>query len=89
MPRSTKKGPFVDKSLLKKIKAAGDNPAYMIKTYSRRSIILPDMIGKVIHVHNGCKFIPVKISDNSVGHKLGEFAPTRIFKSHGGDKKIR
>ena len=89
MARSIKKGPFVDPSLLKKLKSAADNPAYVVKTYSRRSVVLPDMIGRVIHVHNGNKFIPVKITENSVGHKLGEFSPTRLFKSHGGDKKIR
>ena len=85
MSRSVKKGPYIDSKLYKKI---GDPKKHSLKTYSRASTIIPDMIGKTIMVHNGNKFIPVKINENLVGHKLGEFAPTRLFKSHGGDKKI-
>lgn len=85
MARSLKKGPFINEKLLKKL----SKDEKTVKTYSRSSVIFPDMIGKVIHVHNGNKFIPIKISDNLVGHKLGEFAPTRLFKAHGGDKKIK
>ena len=86
MARSLKKGPFINEKLLKKI---NNESIKTIKTYSRASVVSPDMIGKVIHVHNGNKFIPIKINDNLVGHKLGEFAPTRLFKAHGGDKKIK
>ena len=86
MARSIKKGPFIDAKLYKKITKEGANN---IKTYSRSSTVIPDMIGKVIHVHNGKQFIPVKISENLVGHKLGEFSPTRLFRSHGGSKKIK
>lgn len=88
MARSVWKGPFVEKSLLKKVdetRASGKNT--VIKTWSRRSTILPNMIGLTFGVHNGHKFIPVLVSDQMIGHKLGEFAPTRTFKSHGGDKK--
>ena len=90
MPRSTKKGPFVDKYLTKKIAAAQKetNPnKRVITTYSRRSFIIPDMIGLTFAVHNGRKFIPIFISEQMVGHKLGEFAPTRNFPGHAGDKK--
>ncbi len=90
MPRSLKKGPFVQSKLYKKIKSLKEgDQATVIKTYSRASVILPEMVGKTIQVHNGNKFIPVKINDNLVGHKLGEFSPTRLFRSHGGDKKIK
>lgn len=88
MARSVWKGPFVEKSLLKKVedaRASGKNT--VIKTWSRRSTILPNMIGLTFGVHNGHKFIPVLVTDQMIGHKLGEFAPTRTFKGHGGDKK--
>jgi len=84
MPRSVHKGPFVDDHLAKKVeKARESRESKVIKTWSRRSTIIPDMIGLTFAVHNGKKFIPVFISDNMVGHKLGEFAPTRFFKGHG------
>ena len=91
MARSLKKGPFIDAHLLKKVNAAkesGDKKP--IKTWSRRSTILPDMIGLTFNVHNGRNFIPVYITENHVGYKLGEFAPTRTFKGHKGtvQKKI-
>ena len=83
MPRSVHKGPFVDEHLLKKVERARDSgESRVIKTWSRRSTITPDMIGLTFAVHNGKKFIPVFISDNMVGHKLGEFSPTRLFKGH-------
>ncbi len=88
MPRSTRKGPFVDDHLLKKVeKAMNENSKKPIKTWSRRSMITPDMIGLTIAVHNGKDFVPVYISENLVGHKLGEFALTRTFKGHSGDRK--
>ena len=88
MPRSLKKGPFVDHHLAKKVEAAAAaNSKKPIKTWSRRSMILPEMIGLTIAVHNGKAHIPVLINENMVGHKLGEFALTRTFKGHGGDKK--
>ena len=83
MPRSLKKGPFVDASLLKKVlqvQQSGDKKP--IKTWSRRSVIIPQMIGMTIAVHNGRQHVPVFVSDEMVGHKLGEFAPTRTFKGH-------
>lgn len=80
MARSLKKGAFVDHHLMDKIHKADQKKA--IKTWSRRSTILPEMIGRTFEVHNGNKFIPVFVSENMVGHKLGEFAPTRVFKSH-------
>ena len=86
MARSVWKGPFVERSLLKKVedaRASGKNT--VIKTWSRRSTILPHMVGLTFGVHNGKKFIPVVISDQMIGHKLGEFAPTRTFVAHGGD----
>src|SRR5580658_5983916 len=84
MPRSLKKGPFVDDHLLKKVDDLNDrNEKRVIKTWSRRSTIVPDMVGHTIAVHNGKKFIPVYITEQMVGHKLGEFAPTRSFKGHG------
>jgi len=84
MARSLKKGPFVDDSLLKKIESieSAKNKKKVIKTYSRRSTVIPEMVGMTIGVHNGRKFIPVFITENMVGHKLGEFSPTRTFKGH-------
>ncbi len=85
MTRSTKKGPFVDRKLMAKVKdveASGEK--VVIKTWARRSTIPPEFVGHTIAVHNGRKFIPVYITEDMVGHKLGEFAPTRIFRSHGG-----
>ena len=92
MPRSLKKGPFVDAHLEKKIAAAKENnDRRLIKTWSRRSVILPDFIGINIAVHNGNKFIPVFITEDMVGYKLGEFAPTRTYRGHVGksDKRVR
>ncbi len=90
MPRSTWKGPFVDGYLLKKAAAAKDSTKReVIKTWSRRSTVLPQFVGLNFQVHNGHKFIPVTISEEMVGHKLGEFAPTRSFYGHGADKKAR
>ncbi|MBI3398795.1 MAG: 30S ribosomal protein S19 [Deltaproteobacteria bacterium] len=90
MARSVKKGPFVDEHLLKKITQANEAKAKkVIKTWSRRSTITPDMISHTIAVHNGKKFIPVFITENMVGHKLGEFSPTRTFKGHSGDRKTK
>jgi len=86
MPRSLKKGPFVDHHLQKKVETAVSNKK-PIKTWSRRSMILPEMVGYTIAVHNGKNHIPVLVNENMVGHKLGEFALTRTFKGHGGDKK--
>ena len=88
MPRSIKKGPFIDAHLEKKIQAAAaTNNRKPIKTWSRRSMIIPDMIGLTIAVHNGRDHIPVLISENMVGHKLGEFAVTRTYRGHTGDRK--
>ena len=91
MPRSVKKGPFVDDSLMKKAnRVIKENSHQVIKTWSRRSTIFPEFIGLTFAVHNGKKFVPVFITEDMVGHKLGEFSPTRIFYSHaGGDKKSR
>ncbi len=90
MARSIKKGPFIDGHLLKRIVQANESKAKkIIKTWSRRSTIIPDMVGHTIAVHNGKKFIPVFITENTVGHKLGEFAPTRTFKGHSGDRKTK
>ena len=87
MPRSTKKGPFVDHHLQAKVEAArATSDKRPIKTWSRRSTIVPDMVGHTLAVHNGRKFVPVYISENMVGHKLGEFALTRTFKGHSGKK---
>jgi small subunit ribosomal protein S19 len=84
MGRSSKKGPFVDEHLLKKIKKINETGGKkFIKTYSRRSTIIPEMVGFTFAVHNGHKFIPVYVTEAMVGHKLGEFSPTRIFKAHG------
>jgi small subunit ribosomal protein S19 len=83
MPRSLKKGPFVDEHLQKKIDAANEaGDRKVIKTWSRRSTIFPEMVGNTIAVYNGKKFVPVYVSENMVGHKLGEYSPTRTFKSH-------
>jgi small subunit ribosomal protein S19 len=82
MSRSLKKGPFVDTSLLEKIEVMNRGEKKVIKTWSRRSTIVPEMVGHTLAVHNGKKFIPVYITENMVGHKLGEFAPTRLFKGH-------
>lgn len=88
MPRSLKKGPFIDLHLVKKVEAAqGQSTKRPIKTWSRRSMVTPDMIGLTIAVHNGRQHIPVFVSENMVGHKLGEFSPTRTFKGHLGDRK--
>ena len=89
MPRSLKKGPFIDLHLLKKVEAASaSNSKRPIKTWSRRSMILPEMVGLTLAVHNGRQHVPVMVNENMVGHKLGEFAVTRSFKGHGaGDKK--
>src|SRR5580765_5875495 len=88
MARSVKKGPFVDAHLMKKVQAMLDSgEKRVVKTWSRRSTIIPDMVGFTFAVHNGRKFIPVFISENAVGHKLGEFAPTRTFHGHSGDRK--
>lgn len=90
MPRSLKKGPFVDLHLLKKVeKAVEGNDRKPIKTWSRRSTIFPIMIGLTIAVHNGRQHVPVIISDEMVGHKLGEFAPTRTYRGHAADKKAK
>jgi small subunit ribosomal protein S19 len=88
MARSVWKGPFVERSLLKKVEDFKNGKIKgIVKTWSRRSTILPQMIGITFGVHNGKQFIPVLVTDQMIGHKLGEFAPTRIFKAHGGDKK--
>jgi len=88
MARSVKKGPFVDTHLLKKVQEAVKTKAKkVIKTWSRRSTILPEMVGVTFAVHNGKKFLPVFVTENMVGHKLGEFAPTRTFHGHSGDRK--
>lgn len=90
MPRSIKKGPFLDLHLIKKVQVAIDtNNKRPIKTWSRRSMIIPDMIGLTIAVHNGRQHVPVLISDNMIGHKLGEFAPTRTYRGHTADKKSK
>ncbi|UCD64374.1 MAG: 30S ribosomal protein S19 [Candidatus Zixiibacteriota bacterium] len=85
MPRSLKKGPFVDEKLLQKVQVLNDSgDKKVVKTWSRRSTILPEFVGHTFAVHNGNKFIPIYITENMVGHKLGEFAPTRTFRGHGG-----
>ena len=85
-----KKGPFVDLHLAKKVQvASGRNDRKPIKTWSRRSMVVPEMVGLTIAVHNGKKFVPVFVTENMVGHKLGEFAPTRTFHGHSGDKKAK
>jgi len=89
MPRSTKKGPFVKESLLKKVRKARRGDIEEIVTWSRASMVTPEMVGLTIKVHNGKVFVPVYIVENMVGHKLGEFSPTRTFRGHGGMKKKR
>lgn len=89
MPRSTKKGPYVKESLSRKVAKAKKGEISEIKTWSRSSVITPKMVGLTINVHNGRDHVPVRISENMVGHKLGEFAPTRVFRQHGGIKKKR
>ncbi len=90
MARSLKKGPFIDAHLLKKVEAAmATNSKRPIKTWSRRSMVLPEMVGFTIAVHNGKLHVPVLVNENMVGHKLGEFAVTRTFKGHSGDKKSK
>lgn len=90
MPRSIKKGPFVDDHLIKKInKAIETKDRKVIKTWSRRSMIIPEMVGLTFAVHNGRKFIPVFVTENMVGHKLGEFSPTKTYYGHVADKKTK
>jgi len=90
VPRSVKKGPFVDGHLAKKVTVAqAKNDRRPIKTWSRRSMVVPDMVGLTIAVHNGRQHVPVLISENMVGHKLGEFASTRTFRGHSGDRKAK
>ncbi|GFM37473.1 30S ribosomal protein S19 [Desulfovibrio psychrotolerans] len=90
MPRSLKKGPFVDDHLMKKVeKAQESGDRRVIKTWSRRSTILPEMVGLTFAVHNGKKFIPVFVTENMVGHKVGEFSPTRTYYGHAADKKSK
>ena len=90
MPRSLKKGPFIDQHLLKKVEAAKEaNDRRPVKTWSRRSVVFPEMVGLTIAVHNGRQHIPVLVNENMVGHKLGEFALTRTFRGHVADKKTR
>jgi small subunit ribosomal protein S19 len=90
MPRSLKKGPFIDLHLLKKVeKAMENNEKKPIKTWSRRSMIIPDMIGLTIAVHNGRQHVPVFVTDEMIGQKLGEFAPTRTYRGHVADKKAK
>jgi small subunit ribosomal protein S19 len=88
MPRSVNKGPFIDPSVRKKVRAAQDSGSNkVIKTWSRRSTIVPDMIGLTFAVHNGRQFIPVYVTEQMIGHKLGEFAPTRTYRGHAADRK--
>ena len=88
MPRSVRKGPFIDSHLAKKVsEAVATNNRRPIKTWSRRSMVLPDMVGLTIAIHNGRQHVPVLITENMVGHKLGEFAQTRTFRGHSGDRK--
>lgn len=90
MPRSLKKGPFVDDHLMKKVQVSSETMSRkIIKTWSRRSTILPEFVGVTFAVHNGRKFLPVFVTEDMVGHKLGEFAPTRTFFGHAGDKKSK
>jgi small subunit ribosomal protein S19 len=90
MPRSLKKGPYVEEKLLKKVLTAQESRSNrVIKTWSRRSTIIPEMVGITLAVHNGKKFVPVFVSENMVGHKLGEFSPTRTYYGHAGDKKTK
>jgi small subunit ribosomal protein S19 len=88
MPRSVKKGPFVDDHLLKKVDVANaTNDRKVIKTWSRRSTVIPEMVGHTIGVYNGRQHVPVFVQENMVGHKLGEFSPTRTFRGHGAGRK--
>lgn len=88
MPRSVKKGPYIDPKLLKKIEAMNrSGTKRVIRTWSRRSVVTPELLGHTLSIHNGKKFWPVYISENMVGHKLGEFAPTRTFRSHAGESR--
>ena len=90
MPRSLKKGPFIDQKLLSKVLNAQESRSNrVIKTWSRRSTIIPEMVGITLAVHNGKKFIPVFVTENMVGHKLGEFSPTRTYYGHAGDKRSK
>ena len=90
MPRSLKKGPFIDAKLFEKVNVAqSERSSKVIKTWSRRSTIIPEMVGLTLGVHNGRKFIPVFVTENMVGHKLGEFSPTRTFYGHAGDKRSK
>ena len=90
MPRSLRKGPFVDLHLMKKVeKAKETNDKRPIKTWSRRSMVMPDMVVLTISVHNGRQHIPIFVSEDMVGHKLGEFAPTRTFRGHAGDRRAQ
>ena len=90
MPRSLKKGPFIDQKLLSKVLNAQESRSNrVLKTWSRRSTIIPEMVGITMAVHNGRKFIPVFVTENMVGHKLGEFSPTRTYYGHAGDKKSK
>ena len=89
MSRSLKKGPYIDFKLEKKLeKMNSDNKKEVIKTWARRSMISPLFVGHTLAIHNGNKFVPVFITENMVGHKLGEFAPTRVFRAHSGDRKL-
>ncbi len=90
MPRSLRKGPFLDEYLVEKVRVAkSTRETRVIKTWSRRSTIIPEFIGVTFAVHNGKKFVPVFVSEEMVGHKLGEFAPTRTFHTHSGDRKAK
>ena len=90
MPRSLKKGPFIDDKLLNKVSVAQETRSNkVIKTWSRRSTIIPEMVGLTLAVHNGRKFIPVFVTENMVGHKLGEFSPTRTYYGHAADRKSK
>ena len=90
MPRSIRKGPFIDTHLLNKVeRAVAENSKRPIKTWSRRSMVIPDMVGLTIAVHNGRQHVPVLVNENMVGHKLGEFALTRTFKGHAADRKAK
>ena len=90
MPRSLKKGPYIEPKLMNKVLMAQETRSgRVIKTWSRRSTIVPEMVGTTLAIHNGRKFVPVFVSENMVGHKLGEFSPTRTFYGHAGDKKSK
>jgi small subunit ribosomal protein S19 len=90
MPRSLKKGPYIEPKLLNKVLMSQESRSgRVIKTWSRRSTIVPEMVGVTLAVHNGRKFVPVFVSENMVGHKLGEFSPTRTFYGHAGDKRSK